>query len=203
MWEMMAYEYWRPVPTRQPNHDIEDYYLASNKGRLRSLDHVGPKGNRVRGKVLSQHDNRKNDGQSEAPPFYQQVSIRCADGELRNKQAHQLVLSAFIEWPGPGFTVDHINDLKNDNGLSNLRWADGSQQNQARPIHPKNKTGFKGVERRWSKKYGWRYRGIVERQVDGQRVLLRTSTFDNPEDAAIALAVLRRRLHDPEFLRDE
>ena len=43
---------------------------------------------------------------------------------------HRLVMEAFgPPRPGPDFTVDHVNRVRHDNQIANLRWASKQQQN--------------------------------------------------------------------------
>ncbi len=49
------------------------------------------------------------------------------------------------EWPGPGFTVDHINLDRADDRWANLRLATRSQQQGNKPVQRNNFLGVKGV----------------------------------------------------------
>ena len=61
-------------------------------------------------------------------------------------KVHQLVLSTFTEKPDiKGISVDHINRIKTDNRLSNLRWATISQQNQNKGMIKTNTSGIQYV----------------------------------------------------------
>ena len=43
---------------------------------------------------------------------------------------HRLVMEAFgTPQPGPGCTIDHINRVRHDNRIDNLRWATAAEQN--------------------------------------------------------------------------
>ena len=68
-------------------------------------------------------------------------------------RAHRICwLLAYGEYPKD--EIDHINGIKNDNRLINLRQATHSQNCMNQKIKVNNKTGFKGVHlRKGTKKY--------------------------------------------------
>lgn len=89
---------WRPVL------GYEDKYEVSTDGAVRSLSS---------GKELAQWTN--NCGYL--------LTTLTAKGEGTNYLIHRLVAQAFIPNPDAKATVDHINHRRDDNRLSNLRWA--------------------------------------------------------------------------------
>lgn len=74
--------------------------------------------------------------------------------------------------------VDHKNNNRDDNRISNLRLATRSQNNGNQGIASHNTTGFKGVR----KGYKDRYTASISQH--GKAVHL--GTFDTPEEAAKA-----------------
>lgn len=78
------------------------------------------------------------------------------------------------EWPADGMTIDHINGIKTDNRICNLREASRSQNQVNRKIHSNNKSGVRGVswdnnKQRWfaviffeNKRYGLGYYKNIE-----------------------------------------
>lgn len=97
----------------------EGLYQVSNLGRIRSLDRLAYRscnGNKfVKGRLLIlQHDK---DG-------YATAHFRDATTS-RNKRlkVHRLVAGAFIPNPDGKDQVDHINGIRNDNRVENLRWC--------------------------------------------------------------------------------
>ena len=86
--------------------DIEGYeglYQVSNEGRVKSLR---------RNKIFKPYTNRG----------YEYV-VFSVDGVRTTKKIHRLVAEAFIPNPQNKPCVDHINTIKTDNRVENLRWA--------------------------------------------------------------------------------
>ena len=98
--------------------DIEGYeglYQVSSYGRVKSLRNN--KGN-TREKIRKQGKNNKG---------YLLVNL-CKKGIIKKIQVHRLVAIAFIPNPNGYPTVNHNNEIKTDNRVSNLCWMDYSQQ---------------------------------------------------------------------------
>lgn len=124
---------WRPVV------GYEGLYEVSNTGLVRS---ILPKWKRCAGRVFKPHYDK--DG-------YDTVTLcKRLNGVSHTKtlKVHRLVAMAFIENPDNKPVIDHINGIKNDNRVANLRWCTQSE-NESNPI-------------------------TKERQREGQRAYLRT-----------------------------
>lgn len=102
--------------------DIEGYegiYQVSNEGRVRSLDrYVNGNGRNgclklVKSKILKQ---------SLHPFGYWQVNLH-KDGVQKTEKIHQLVAKTFIPNPENKPHIDHINTIRTDNRVENLRWC--------------------------------------------------------------------------------
>ena len=93
--------------------DIEGYegiYQVSNLGQARSLDRIDSLGRLWKGKILKPVN--RTDG-------YQHVHL-AKDGVKKTFLVHRLVYEAFNGKIPEGMQVNHINENKSDNRLSNL-----------------------------------------------------------------------------------
>lgn len=107
-------EIWKPVV------GFEGLYEVSSLGRVRSLDKIVgypwgiKKTARKRGKVLS--PKIANTG-------YHEVVLIGHDGSRNNKRMHRLVAEAFIPNPNNYPVINHIDENKLNNIISNLEWC--------------------------------------------------------------------------------
>lgn len=96
--------------------DIEGYegsYKVSNMGRVRSIPHETPYGIRGIDHILPQYGN--GHGYMAVDLWKRNKSKRC--------YVHRLVASAFIPNPGNYPQVNHKNEDKSNNNVSNLEWC--------------------------------------------------------------------------------
>lgn len=109
-------EVWKPIP------GFEGYYEASTFGRIRGVDRVSHYKlygkdvyKLVKGKIIKQvFDGRK---------LYLQASL-CKDGKSVRYLTHRLVAKTFIENPFNLPEVNHKDEDKTNNSVSNLEWCD-------------------------------------------------------------------------------
>lgn len=109
---------WRPVV------GWEGLYEISNNGLVRA---IGPKWKKCGGRLFRPHYDK--DG-------YNTVTLhKRVDGRSHAKtlKVHRLVGMAFIENPENKPVIDHINGIKDDNRVENLRWCTQSE-NENNPI---------------------------------------------------------------------
>lgn len=90
-------EVWRDIP------GYEGFYRVSNLGRV-----TGHRGRVLKGSMAG-------DG-------YRKVILTKPGLKTLHIYLHRLVLSVFDRIPQPGEEACHLNAVKNDNRLSNLRW---------------------------------------------------------------------------------
>ncbi len=102
--------------------------------------------------------------------------------------AHRLAwLYAHGEWPAED--IDHINGIRNDNRIANLRPVSRrvNLQNIRAPRSDNRSSGMLGVEAR-----GRRFRARI--QVDG--AVVSVGTFATAAEAHIAYVEAKRQLHE-------
>lgn len=96
--------------------DIEGFeglYQVSNMGRVRSLDRVDLQGRRLKGKVLADKHNNRG---------YHTIDL-CRDGNIEYKLIHRLVATVFLDKPDNLPQVNHKDENKENNAVSNLEWC--------------------------------------------------------------------------------
>tara|TARA_R110000822_G_scaffold167086_1_gene307257 strand:+ start:88 stop:561 length:474 start_codon:yes stop_codon:yes gene_type:complete len=80
----------------------------------------------------------------------------CGGGKRKFMRLHRLLAIAFISNPENKRTVDHINRIRDDNRLKNLRWATDREQALNRVVPPPKKITRGGIRRsRYS--FQWQY----------------------------------------------
>ena len=99
-------EIWKPVV------GYEGAYEVSSQGRVRSLDRAGASGRRIKGKI-----RRLTKGTL----GYMYINL-SVDGKVKTRLVHRMVAEAFI-YPCPeGMQVDHIDNDKTNNRVTNLQY---------------------------------------------------------------------------------
>jgi len=96
----------------------EDLYQVSNRGRVKSLDHVTVRKNGrklpVKGRILKPEILRNG---------YLRVNLYDSSGKMKKFLVHRLVCEAFHENPKNKPCVNHIDEDKTNNMASNLEWC--------------------------------------------------------------------------------
>lgn len=100
---------------------------------------------------------------------------------------HRIIWLHFYGEPPPQL-IDHINGVRDDNRIRNLRPADFTGNSRNRGIQRNNTTGFKGVH--FSKADG-KFKSAIK--VGGKKLHL--GFFDTAEAASSAYAVASQRYH--------
>ena len=104
------------IETFRPVKGYEGLYEVSNYGCVRSLKY---------GKVKYLKNMKQSDG-------YEIIILR-RDGKKKMFRVHRLVYEAFNGPIPDGLQIDHINTVRDDNRLANLRVVT-SKENHANPI---------------------------------------------------------------------
>ena len=110
-------EIWKPVV------GYEDYYEISSMGRVRSLDRY------ARGSCdsIKLHKGRILNPKIDRDGYC--IYNLCKDGQSKSFRGHRLVADAFIPNPDNKPCIDHINCVRSDNRLENLRWVTHKENN--------------------------------------------------------------------------
>lgn len=117
--------------------DVKGYegiYQVSSLGRVKALENKDRATHRAE-HILSQTDNKG----------YRNVAL-CFEGKMKTYQVHRLVAIAFLNKPSGKDFVDHINTIKCDNRVENLRWCTELENNRnplTRIHHSESKRGNK------------------------------------------------------------
>lgn len=103
-------EIWKDIPNYQ------GLYQVSNYGKIRSLDHYS-NNHFYKGRVLKPYGNGKG---------YLLVKL-CKNGHIKAFQVHRIVANAFLPNRNKKLQVNHLNENKKDNEVTNLEWCTAKQ----------------------------------------------------------------------------
>ena len=141
---------------------IENYdnYAVSSFGRVKN----------VRTGIILKARNDK-DG-------YLRVNL-YEDAIRKTHQVHRLVANALIDNPDDKLCVDHIDNNRTNNYISNLRFATNKENSQNRKLSSRNTSKVKGIS--FNKKAKKWHAQIM---IDG--ISIHIGLFANLEDAKLA-----------------
>lgn len=105
-------EIWKPIS------GFEGLYEVSNMGYVRSVDRIVKRGNCFEKRKSHLMSAVASDGTH----GYSYVNLYM-NGKTYPKRVHRLVAEAFIPNPENKPCIDHINTIRNDNNVENLRWV--------------------------------------------------------------------------------
>ena len=114
------------------------------------------------GKVFSKKSNKF------LKPFinsrgYYRVDL-CENGKRKNYKIHRLIGIHYIPNPDMKPQVDHINRIRTDNRIENLRWVSHLENQQNKGIPNNNTTGIKNISYSASKDL-W----VFQKMINGKR----------------------------------
>ena len=123
-------EIWKDIP------NYEGIYQASNLGRVKSLERINARGHRLKEKILKTGINQYG--------YYRVQLWKNSIGKMY--KVHRLVYEAFNGQIPEGLQVNHINEIKTDNRISNLNlmtpkencnWGTGIERRAKKQINGK------------------------------------------------------------------
>jgi hypothetical protein len=142
-------EYWRSI-SEYPNYEI------SSVGRVR---------NAISGKILKQQIESNG---------YHRICL-YKDGTRKLFYIHRLVCQEFINNPDNKPSVDHIDGVKTNNCISNLRWATHHDNQGNRKKTQNTSSIYKGVcfhkqHQKWSSRFmidgKYKHLGYFDTEID-------------------------------------
>ena len=129
------------------------------------------------GTIRNDKTNRILQPQIDTKGYY--CVILYNNSKRKNINIHRLVGVAFVENPDNKICLDHINNNKLDNNISNLRWSTYQENNRNASIRSDNSSGIKGIY--WNKK-AKKYHTRIK--IDGNYIHL--GYYDTIEEATEA-----------------
>ena len=138
---------------------IEGYpdYILSNEGKIYS---------KKRSIWLSLLTN--SDG-------YKQVGL-WENKKGKKFKVHRLVAQHFIDNPDNKECIDHINRIRDDNRVENLRWVTKHENNKNREQHQNNTSGYTCIHKRKDKTCKQGFNWIFSVRIDTKKTLIKSST---------------------------
>ena len=94
---------------------------------------------------------------------YKQICL-CKNGKSKMFSVHRLVGKEFIENPDNLPEVDHINRIKDDNRVENLRWISRSDNQQNKGDYKTNTSGHKYICYNKSKN-SWKFEKTIDKKT--------------------------------------
>ena len=74
-----------------------------------------------------------------------EVGYYCFNIERKPRYFHRLLMIAFVPNPDNKPCIDHINRIRTDNRIENLRWATHQENQENKSIQSNNKLGIQHI----------------------------------------------------------
>lgn len=157
-------EEWRDIP------GYEGYYQVSSYGRIKSLP---------RGKHNPRWKNQNAIRKQSIKKHYYQVNL-SKDGKIQWRAVHRLVALAFLPNPNNLPQVNHKDENKANNHVSNLEWCDA--------VHNMNHGTVR--QRMSHTKLTKDYKTKVLQVKDGKTIAIYNSANDASRKTGISLSAI-------------
>jgi len=116
------------------------------------------------------------------------------NGKTTTLRVSRITAKTFIDNPEQKPQVDHINGIRDDNRIENLRWVTRSQNQYNTKVRKHNRVGLKGVSVDQDKKSNKYQARII---IEGKQKNI--GWFSTPEEAHEAYVAKARELHGEYF----
>ena len=126
---------------------------------------------------------------------YYKVDL-CKKGKAKTHTIHRLVAIAFLPNHDNKPMVDHIDEIKTNNNITNLRWSTDSQNNCNKDKYKNNTSGYKGVS--WNKA-NQKYEAQIN--INGKRAFL--GYFQKAEDASKIYEEKAKEIHGKFYYKNK
>ena len=153
---------WIKMISNGVEYDYTDMYRIYIDGRVESVKRKG-----VKQRFLKERTDKKG---------YKHVDL-SKDGKRKTYIIHRLIACHFIENPHNFPMIDHINEVKDDNSIENLRWCSSSTNNRNCTQKRKKSDLPRGVHLIASGKY------VAQININGKKKHL--GCYETKEEASI------------------
>lgn len=137
---------------------FEGLYLISNKGTLLSFPRWDNKKKYVGGCLVKKLIDA----------YGYECAVLYNNGIGKNVKIHRLVAESFIDNPYDKQCVDHVNGIRNDNRVENLRWCTISENNNFENAH--NTRVIKSIEAKENGSKSIFARSVVQMDINGVEI---------------------------------
>ena len=104
------------------------------------------------------------------PTGYMRVGL-SKDGKKKFLYVHRLIALAFIHNPLNKPCIDHINRIRDDNRIENLRWVTYSENSQNRTDNNEDMYIYKKNDKNCKEGYIW----VFQIYIDGKQKTIKSS----------------------------